>query len=282
MTKMVLGRVAAMISACVLGGNVSGTGTSALVLNETVQTETVASPVAMSDAKSEYVAQTAAALNQTASVSFAAVTVSVASEKSSDTTMVRVCQCKEHFVMEGDWKTEWRKHVIQVHGGSCHWGDNAFTEEEMRKYWPEDFEDKTAEDTFDKDQAAKEEAERKAEEERKAREEAERKAEEERKAKEEAERKAEEERKVKEEAERKAKEEAERKAEEERKAKEEAERKAEEERKAKEEAERKAEEERKAREEAEREARIEAEEAAQFEKEGGMCEEFSWSHVYGK
>ena len=61
--------------------------------------------------------------------------------------------------MEGDWKTEWRKHVIQAHGGSCHWGDNAFTEEEMRKYWPEDFEDKTVEDTFDKDQAEKEEAE---------------------------------------------------------------------------------------------------------------------------
>ena len=71
MTKMVLGRVAALMSACVLGGNVSGTGISALVLNETVQTETVASPVAMSDAKSEYVARTAAALNQTASVAFA-------------------------------------------------------------------------------------------------------------------------------------------------------------------------------------------------------------------
>lgn len=104
MTKMVLRIVTAMMSACMLGGNVSDTDTSALVLNET---------------------QTVSALKQTASVASAVATVSVASAESSDTTMVRVCQCKEHFVMEGDWKTAWKKHVIQAHGGACHWGDNA-------------------------------------------------------------------------------------------------------------------------------------------------------------
>ena len=83
-----------------------------------------------------------------------------------------------HFVMKDDWKAEWRKHVIQVHHGSCHWGDNAFTEEEMRRYWPEDFENKTVEDMSEKQAAEKAEKERLEKEaaEKAAREQAEREA----------------------------------------------------------------------------------------------------------
>ncbi len=101
-----------------------------------------------------------------------------------------------HFVMKDDWKAEWRKHVIQVHHGSCHWGDNAFTEEEMRRYWPEDFENKTVEDMSEKQAAEKAEKERLEKEaaEKAAREQAEREAAEleaaEKAAKEQAEREA--------------------------------------------------------------------------------------------
>ena len=96
-----------------------------------------------------------------------------------------------HFVMKDDWKAEWRKHVIQVHHGSCHWGDNAFTEEEMRRYWPEDFENKTVEDMSEKQAAEKAEKERLEKEaaEKAAREQAEREAAE-KAAKEQAEREA--------------------------------------------------------------------------------------------
>ncbi len=189
-----------------------------------------------------------------------------AKEQDSDTTMVRVCQCKEHFVMEGDWKTEWRKHVIQVHHGSCHWGDNAFTEAEMRRYWPEDFENKTVEDMSEKEAAEKAEKERLEKEaaEKAAREQAEREAAE-KAAKEQAEReaaeKAEKERAEREAAERAAKEQAEREAAE-KAEKEQAEREAAE-KAAKEQAEREAAE-KAAKEQAEREAAKKAAEEASY------------------
>ena len=102
MTKMGLRMVTAMMSVCVLGGSVPGVDISALVLNKTVQTETEASPVTTSNDGSTNVVQTVAAPKQTVTAASVALEsgVAVASAESSDVTMVRVCQCKEHFVME--------------------------------------------------------------------------------------------------------------------------------------------------------------------------------------
>lgn len=107
---MLVRMVTAMMSVCMLGGRVPGTDASALILNETVQTETVASPVVMSNDESAYAVQTVAAPRQTVTTASVASDngIAVTSAESSDVTMVRVCQCKEHFVMEGDWKTAWK------------------------------------------------------------------------------------------------------------------------------------------------------------------------------
>ena len=141
MKKSVLLKVSAgALSLCIFGGTAFGMcagHTSADIretaeTSETVTSETVSSQTALSGADSESAVQT---------MSVQATAAVPASVQDSDTTMVRVCQCGEHFVMEGSWKTDWSKHVMQAHRGSCHWGDNAFTEAEMRAAWPEDFED---------------------------------------------------------------------------------------------------------------------------------------------